>query len=137
MHHNLSVFYVEWMQPDWLPSRAHRLILVMVSFVISGLVTGGLCVGLVVVLESVIAGLIPGPARLGIAVLRGGLFFGLAFGLAGALLYSIGIGLDQIKPAVRLKWSWAKTRIGFDRSVPYGALVGLLVGLLWGSLRRG
>ena len=46
MHNNLSVFYVEWMQPDWLPSRAQRWIVAMVPIMFSGLVFG-LVVGLV------------------------------------------------------------------------------------------
>ena len=40
MHNNLSIFYVEWMQPDWLPSRAQRWIVAMVPIMFSGLVFG-------------------------------------------------------------------------------------------------
>src|SRR4051812_46680723 len=45
MHSNLSVFYVEWMQPDWLPSRVQRWVVAMMPIVFSGLI-GGLAGGL-------------------------------------------------------------------------------------------
>jgi eukaryotic-like serine/threonine-protein kinase len=38
MHNNSGVFYVEWMQPDWLPSRAQRWIVAMAPIMFSGLV---------------------------------------------------------------------------------------------------
>ena len=40
MHHNLSVFYVEWMQPDWLSKRAQRWIVTTVPIMSSGLIVG-------------------------------------------------------------------------------------------------
>ena len=40
MHNNLSIFYVEWMQPDWLPSRAQQRIVAIGA--IAGGVLGGL-----------------------------------------------------------------------------------------------
>ena len=67
MHPNLSVFYVEWMQPDWLSSRAQRWIVAMTPIIFSGLVSG----------------------------LVGGLDFGLALGLTSGLLGGLVGGLGD------------------------------------------
>ena len=89
MHNNLSVFYVEWMQPDWLPSRAQRWIVAMMPIMFSGLVFGLAC----------------------------GLAGGLVFGLTGGLVVGLSpsgwpagwsAGLDRIMPAEALRWSWRR-----------------------------
>jgi predicted NACHT family NTPase len=59
MHTNLSIFYVEWMQPNWLSSRAQRWVVAMMPIIFSGLFFG------------LIGGLV------------GGLFFRLIGGLRG------------------------------------------------------
>ena len=79
MHNNLSVFYVEWMQPDWLPSRAQRWIVAMMPIMFSGLV-GGLVVGLVV---GLVFGLVIGLVWAGRAGRRA--VSGLVGGLVGGL----------------------------------------------------
>jgi predicted NACHT family NTPase len=41
MHTNLSIFYVEWMQPNWLSSRAQRWVVAMMPIIFSGLFSTG------------------------------------------------------------------------------------------------
>jgi hypothetical protein len=108
MHHNLSIFYVEWMKPDWLPSRAQRWIVAMVPVMSSGLVYG----------------------LLGGLVLE--LVFGLGLGLVGLVFWLVVKKLDRITPAEALRWSWRRARSSWVTGLVYGLVVGLAVGLLGG-----
>jgi DNA polymerase III delta prime subunit len=104
--HQQSEFYLDLLQPDWLP-KGQR------AFYRLGF---GLAVGLVF-------GLVYG--------LAGGLLFGLiglVYGLAGGLLFGL-IGLvygrnPKIEPVEALTWSW--------NGLVYGLVGGLVVGLLFG-----
>jgi DNA polymerase III delta prime subunit len=115
MHNNLSVFYMERMQPDWLPSRAQRRIVavgpIWLVFGLVGGLVGGLSGGLV-------AGLVDG------------LVFGLVAGLVGVLIVVLrGLLSDEwnrITPAETLRWSWRKAQWPAASGL-YGGLVGGLL----------
>ena len=85
---NQSVFYLEWMQPDWLPSRTQQWLVSVGSVALCGLLYG-LLLGL---FSDHSWPVMPG---LGLAC-------GLAFGIAG---YG-----DEIRPITRLRWSWSTLR---------------------------
>ena len=112
-HNNLSIFYVELMQPDWLPTRAQRWTVAAVPFMFIGLMfglPGGLMFGLAF-------GLVSG--------LVFGLFIGLMFGLLFMLAIGQGGGLDRIVPVEKLRWSW--------RRALRSSIIGLFFGLAIGS----
>jgi eukaryotic-like serine/threonine-protein kinase len=121
--HDQSVFYLEWMQPDWLPTRAQQRLGPTVVAVAAGLFIGLL--GQLVY-------------RWGAAVL----FIGLVVGQLAHQRLTIG-------PAQRSRWSWPMLGrslaivllcgllIGLQRGVPTRAdqmLAGLVIGLLTGLL---
>jgi uncharacterized membrane protein YeaQ/YmgE (transglycosylase-associated protein family) len=111
VQHNQMVYYIERMQPDWLPPAQQPGYGLPV----------GLLSGLVVEL---VFGLLFGPVD--------GLLFGLASGLVGGLLSGLFVGLsvgqsadlDRIKVTEALRWSWRL----FVRY--FGLLSGLLGGLV-------
>ena len=109
--HGQTVFLIEKMQPDWLPTRAQQRIVTMGVAVMIGLLLGllfGLVFGLLL-----------------------GLLFGLVFGLFfGRFGYSA-----DIRPVELLHFSWSKivpSLRGEER--PFGLYIGLLAGLLTGLL---
>lgn len=115
--HNQTIFSLEELQPDWLPTRqrvAYR-----------GSV--GLCYGLAFGL--VIFGIPAG--------MPGGLHFGLVLGvLAGLffwLLVSMLLGSNQTIQLVEvLSWSWQKVKLQLLAGLFVGSLIGLYGGLLRG-----
>jgi hypothetical protein len=111
--HNQTVFYLERMQPDWLPkvqAWLHRFSFSMVGWLGGGLV-GGLIFGLG-------GGLVGG--------LGGWLFFGLLGGLGGGLgSFMESEYIKKIKPAEALRWSWKEMVGGFGLWLLGGLLFGL------------
>ena len=116
-HYSQTEFYIERMQPDWLPDNKrqdYRGVLSLVFGLIFGLLTGlvfGLLNGLAVGLEDGLVG-----------VLVGVLIFGLR---------------KEIKPAEHITWSWQKVRKRLGCGVVFGLVFGLLfvlVGRLVGGL---
>jgi hypothetical protein len=116
-----SVFYPDWMQPDWLPTRRQRRLVTIGLGLAAGL-PGGLAVGLV-------AGLV------------GGLAEALAIGLAAGM--AIGFGTDRTRNRSRIeqieptRWSWSTARSGgLGVGLVFGVVVGLVfwlvVGLVFG-----
>ncbi|GHP00484.1 hypothetical protein KSF_105310 [Reticulibacter mediterranei] len=91
--HNQTIFYLEQLQPDWLPQRQERYYRWSIGPA-TGLVLGplvGLCSGLAL-----------GP----MAALTFGTIVGLCSGLAYGLGFVTGKLSAQIKPTEVLVWSW-------------------------------
>jgi hypothetical protein len=98
IRHNQTIFRMEWMQPDWLPSERqrryttrvrllNRLVVAPVVGLGFGLgfgLLGGLVVGLVI---GLLGGLVIG--------LVNGLLFGLVWGLLFGLLFGLVWGLES------------------------------------------
>ncbi len=133
MHANLSVFYVESMQPRWLPLKGQRRLVSMIPNIFSGLAAG------------LISGLLGG--------LRNGSFYGLAVGIAFGLIFGLGSWLnndDRISPAEILGWSsaWINVKrilvislvialvngfiLGMVENLIFGLIAGLALGLVSG-----
>src|SRR5262249_38836922 len=75
--HSQTMFYLEWMQPDWLPRQRQQRLVTLLTVVMCGLL-GGLVNGLVFGLyEGLVNGLAEG--------LPNGLAVGLVFGLLSGL----------------------------------------------------
>jgi hypothetical protein len=112
----LPEFYLETLQPTWLPThesrRLYRSLLVLGVAFVGGLV-GTLAAGL-----SMLA---PG---------FGGLGFGLVFAVVGGLVYVLGFGMDiKSRPGTHLAWFWDKLRNGLGVLIVVGLLLGVLPSL--------
>ena len=118
--HNQTVFYLERMQPDWLPHRQRWLVRGGFGLVY-GLVYGlgaGLVVGLLLSLGY-------GPLA------------GLTYGLSAAILAGLGVGLGVgwvggtalIEPVEALRWSWSRVYERRRSTTVEALLFGLLIGL--------
>jgi len=113
VQHSLIPFYLERMQPAWLPDTRSRFVYRVVVGLVGGLV-GGLLFGLV-------------------GGLLFGLFGGLLFGLVGGLLFGLVGGLtEEIKPAEIIVWSRQSTLRGLVSGLLGGLLSGLPIGLFVG-----
>ncbi|NCF65961.1 MAG: NACHT domain-containing protein [Chloroflexi bacterium] len=116
---NRTMFFLENMQPSWLPSTEHRSftnrlkLIVLLSFIFL----------------AAIAGLIGYPSYglpgLGVALLLGALA-GLMPILSRRLLLGSKIEWDRIETVETIGWSWPWTWLGLAA----GGLAGLLAGLL-------
>ena len=99
-NHSQTVFYIERLQPDWLPGEKRW------AFGLVYRLVGGLVVGL---FAGLFVGLVDGLVVHGLFyVLVGGLVFGLFIGLAWA-----GFGLcssEEIICVETVSWSWPKVR---------------------------
>jgi eukaryotic-like serine/threonine-protein kinase len=129
MRNNLSVFYVELMQPDWLPSRAQRWVVAMMPIIFCGLVFGlvfglgaGLVLGLGAGLGSGLDRITPAEAlrwswRRARSHWAGGLILGL---LVGGLVVGlvVGLGVGQL--------------LGLVDGLVTGLVFGLVLGLVFG-----
>jgi eukaryotic-like serine/threonine-protein kinase len=117
--HSQTIFYLEWIQPDWLPVQRQQRLVTFVTSVMSGLLfgllgglpsPGKLSVAVQEQADSVLSGSEPGRLlymllmglfgglSVGIrnplvGVLLGGLLFGLLYGLSGGLLFGLLHGL--------------------------------------------
>ena len=112
-----SVFYLEWMQPDWLLQPMQRWLVSAGSIIVCGIVVGGIA-GLSVSGDSALTFELP---------------LALLLGLAGGLtIGQHGYG-DKIKPVTRLRWSWSALRGGFMRKLALALGIGLLIsgGVAW------
>ena len=115
---HLTEFYLERLQPTWLPTTRSRIL----YRVFSGLSFLGLATGLFgTLLGALLRGLNGG--------LIGALFFVLVGMLVGVLLSIKGGRVDQvIRPADMLKWSWKNAKPW----LVIGPILGLAIGLIGG-----
>jgi hypothetical protein len=130
--HSQTIFYLEWMQADWLPGQRQQRLVTLLTVIISGLLCGllyGLVCGLV---SGLVFGLLGG-LRDGLIVgeietqsypnegikrsLRNALIIGLVFGLVGGLPFGLLGGLLD----------------GLSGGLAFGPPVGLLGGLRFGG----
>lgn len=110
-HGNQQEFYIEFIQPDWLPKKSWRLIYYALS-IMTVVLIGGLIEWLVI--------------RLGVKP-EVGLGSGIMVGLTvGMLEVTQGI----IKPIEILIWSGRNSRSGFNSNLVFGLVGGLVFGLL-------
>ncbi len=120
--HDQTVFFVENLQPTWLPKRWRILYRWCIGLVL-GLVSGlshGLVLGLSI---GVVLGL-----SIGVVL---GLSIGLVFGLITGSLTGLDFWLEtEIDPAETLVWSWKGARSGLVGGLVVGLVGGLVVGLL-------
>jgi serine/threonine protein kinase/MFS family permease len=133
--HGQTVFYIERMQPDWLPeSWSHRpyyRVLVRLGIgIASGMImslTLAIAIGLFIG-----AGLGP---RIGFV---SGLIGGLVGGLAGGLVMALTNRIEtEIRPAEVIIWSWRrlvqvrsfkrKLIVGISSGLTFGLLIGLIL----------
>lgn len=105
--HDQSIFYLEWMQPDWLHSQRQQEDLKILFGLVIGLVFG-LMIG-------VACGL-----TLGLGGLAAGLFVGLMSGLSYVLAFR-----PNIRPVEKLNLKWDL------HHVVIGLVIGLVVGLVF------
>jgi len=115
---HLSEFYLEYLQPAWLPSKRSQMRYSLLVRLLFGLLIG-LLIGLPIGLS---------------AGLSAGLLFGLLIGLPFGLLSGLSFGLrfasmsHKIHLTDVLNWSWKN----FWPRLRFGLLIGLLSGLLIG-----
>jgi hypothetical protein len=118
----LTILYVEWMQPDWLPSRRYRR-----------LPTIGVAVS-VGVMAALLSTLIP----LAISLVRYGRMEGVLWVLVPSYVVVVGLagGLfaydGDIRPPVGLNWSWTALGAALLRRILTLGIVGSVVGLTLG-----
>ncbi|MDX2096701.1 MAG: NACHT domain-containing protein, partial [Leptolyngbyaceae cyanobacterium bins.59] len=108
-----TVFLIERMQPDWLPTRFHRWLYAIGIGVFAGLSCG---------LASDIVGYL-------ILGWEAGLIYGLVFGIGGGILVALVFGIlnHQIYPVETLKWSWDKARESLIPGIAAGLVSGPLI----------
>jgi hypothetical protein len=135
--HNQSVFYLEWMQPDWLTSKWQQRITRLEVIVLSGLVGGLVC--------AILSGLVGGSVGSGLVDLKeplkgltssfvssmmGGLYgliFGILFGLGRVFWWHDDGGIPAVE-AVR--WSWPNALVNWGSRLWVGMLLGYCFGKL-------
>jgi len=123
--HQITDFYLERLQPDWLPTIQTQRRFLWLSRLLGGLgvgLVGGLSFGL-------LTGLRIGPVS-GLSI---GLLCGLASGLVG------GLAFRQASTSIRLietlSWSWKASRRGLGLGL-LGQALGLVVGPVVGRLTK-
>jgi hypothetical protein len=122
-----SVFHLELMQPDWLPSPQQQRIVTQGVAGAVGL-TAGLVTGLVTGLGAWAAeGVYPG----GFDPVLTGLIFGLAAALFFGLFVAWAAYEQRIQPAERMSWSWAEARARRAFGLTAGLIAGLGGGLVF------
>lgn len=115
---HLTEFYLERLQPAWLPTKRSRTL----YHVLSGLSFLGLACGLFgTLLGALLKGLNGG--------LIGALFIGLVGMLVGGLLGKVGSADQGIRPAEILKWSWKNAKPWLVIGPIFGLAIGLIGGL--------
>ena len=144
--HNQSVFYLEWIQPDWLSLQRQQRLVTFVTSVMGGLfggLFGGLLDGLYYGKLFGLRGGLRYGLRGGLSVgtrspLFGGLLNGLLFGLLGGLSVMLVGHSKEIKPVEKVRWSWSAARYKWMSNLFTRLLGGLFFGLLvglFGALR--
>jgi hypothetical protein len=111
--HHQNQFYLEQLQPTWLPARGQHVL-----YVIGVSLAAGLGLGLGV--------------GLGVTVGLGsstGLLAGLLLGLIRALLAGVRAAKQPIRSVEKLRWSWAELRLRLRDNVVYSLSLSLLGGL--------
>jgi len=132
--HNQEVFLIEGLQPSWLQHRRWRLVYVLASRLLGGLIVGlsfGLSFGLIVGLLGLSAGL------------SAGLFAGLLVGFIDILRFE-GLGNRiKVKTPSELWWSIINVVVvglsvvlifGLSVVLFFGLIVGLFIGLIVGLI---
>jgi eukaryotic-like serine/threonine-protein kinase len=114
--HGQSVFYLDWMQPDWLPTQMQRRLVTVGTAVAAGFLSA-----LIVALGDTLIGMLGGLSDWS-GRLVSGLTVGLIVGLAG---YG-----SAITPTERLRWSWAALLHNAPRVLAAGFLAGLIFGIV-------
>ena len=110
-----TVFLIERIQPDWLPSISEKL-----YYNLGLSLLGGTLIGLVVGIHlGSVFGIQSG--------LVGGLFLGILGGLIAGLI--LGRIQNQIETVETLKWSWEKARKSIPSSLRIGISVGIVIAL--------
>jgi hypothetical protein len=142
--HAQPLFYVDWIQPIWLPTRAQRRLVTLGVAVSVGLIimpvfglVFGLGVGLVLVLVNA-------PVNGLLVTLYNGLKFGVFAGLLFGPVYGILGGVNAygrgVTPVQHSRWSLATMRRNLRKTVSVGLVFGLVFGLVIGlffGLRNG
>lgn len=116
----LSIFYLEWMQPE---SCAQRWAVAILPSMFSGVLSAFILWMFAVFRLDHLAF----DMRVHFAV---AIFLIVIFGLVASLLYAKGVRLEQITPVEALRWSWQGSTKGFRRSLVHAVLFGLTVGLI-------
>ena len=128
--HSQTIFFIEGLQPDWLPSRTRwraRLFAPLIAGLMGGL-AGGLTVGLVLWPDSIepVERFEWSWKRAG-GGLVGGLALGLLGGLAFGLLGGLVTGLNSAVLTLGLM-------LGLQLALAAGPVVGLLSGVTYGRI---
>ena len=110
--HGQTVFLIERMQPDWLPTRAQQRIVTIGVASMIGLFFG--------IFFGLFFGLVGGPLH--------GLFFWL---LTGWIYGRVGYR-KNIQPIERLRLSWLEMLYSLFMGLLAGMVVGMVVGLIFG-----
>jgi transcriptional regulator with XRE-family HTH domain len=118
--HDQSVFYLDWIQPSWLPRDAHPWLVTRGVTVLVGMASG-LLVGLNWGLDW---GVTLGPIMFAL--------IGLTMGCIVALAHGLVAHESRIVPAEQLRWSWTALRRGLPRWLVIGLAVGLVGGVVFG-----
>lgn len=121
---SLSVFYIERLQPDWLPDdRANRTYRAL----------SGLAVGVILGLAGGLAGVAAGALAFGWA---GGVVGGVAGGLIIGLSIGMAFGLDEARalhPSPHALFAWRRFLVvGLSGALTFGLAFGLESGLAYG-----
>lgn len=121
---SLSVFYIERLQPDWLPDdRANRMYRAL----------SGLAVGVILGLAGGLAGVAAGALAFGWA---GGVVGGVAGGLIIGLSIGMAFGLDEARalhPSPYALFAWRRFLVvGLSGALTFGLAFGLESGLAYG-----
>jgi transcriptional regulator with XRE-family HTH domain len=118
--HDQSVFYLDWIQPSWLPRDAHPWLVTRGVTAAVGMASG-LVVGLNWGLDW---GVTLGPLMFAL--------IGLTIGCIVSLAHGLVAHESRIVPAEQLRWSWAALRRGLPRWLGIGIAVGVLGGAVFG-----
>jgi NACHT domain len=111
-----TIFLIERLQPNWLPTMSQRILYCLEISIISGLT-------IQLVFELVFFLLLPEDST--------GLLAGLVFGSFFALIFGRILGsLEDIEPIETLKWSWQEVRNGFGKGLNLGLKIELFIGLI-------
>ncbi len=109
--HHQSAFYLEWMQPDWLLRPIERWAVSVGSVMLCGGLVG-VVVGMCASFASELAFSFP---------------ISIMFGLVGGLVFGLLGHGDQVRPIIRLGWSWAALSDRLGRKMILALGVGALL----------
>ena len=122
--HSETIFYLEWMQPDWLPVQRQQRLVAFVTSVLSVLLFG-LIIGLSGLSDGLSDGLGFGLIGGLIVGIRSPFSTGLLFGVGGVLFGGLDYGLG---------WGWVSWVGGLLGAVDILLFMGLSFGLIGGLL---